>query len=108
MTDTPDDKSTESQADELTEMWDASALDAAVAGFEAPPPEKPKPAATAPVRRDEPSVQVNVAAIAAPPPKRKPKKKKRGLAALGLPMQLALVVFVAVGTFGIVKLLLAH
>jgi hypothetical protein len=106
VTDTPDDKSSESQADELTEMWDASALDAAVAGFEAPP-EKPKPAATAPARRDEPSIQVDVAAISAPPPKRK-KKKKRGLAALGLPMQLALVVFVAVGTFGLVKLLLAH
>lgn len=106
MTNTTDDKSSESQADELTEMWDASALDAAVAGFE-PPPEKPKPAATAPVRRDEPSIQVDTAAIAAPPPKRK-RKKKRGLAALGLPMQLALVVFVAVGTFGLVKFLLAH
>ena len=35
MTDTNDDKSSESQADELTEMWDASALDAAVAEIRA-------------------------------------------------------------------------
>jgi hypothetical protein len=108
VTDTTDDKSSDpgSQADELTEMWDASALEAAAAGFE-PPVEAPKPAATAPAKRDEPTIQVNAAAISAPPPKRK-RKKKRGLAALGLPMQLALAVFVAVGTFGLVRLLLAH
>ena len=62
--------------------------------------------ATAPVRRDEPSVQVNIAA--APSAPRKVRKKKKGLAAMGLPVQLALAVLVAVVTFGLVKLLLTH
>ncbi|MCA9575777.1 MAG: hypothetical protein R3B40_05315 [Polyangiales bacterium] len=92
-----------SQADELTEMWDASALDAATAELEAQAAARP---ATAPVRRDEPSVQVNIAA--APSAPRKVRKKKKGLAAMGLPVQLALAVLVAVVTFGLVKLLLTH
>lgn len=106
MTNAPDDTKASdpgSQADELTEMWDASALDEATAAFEA---EAAKPAATAPVRRDEPSIQVDVAAISAPPVRKR--KKKRGLASMSVPLQLALAVFVGVATFGIVKLLLAH
>jgi len=88
-------------------MWDASALEEAAAGFEVPVA-APKPAATAPVRRDEPSIQVDVAAISAPPPPKRRRKKRRGLAAMSLPLQLALVVFVAVATFGLVKFLLTH
>jgi hypothetical protein len=104
---TDDNKSSDpgSQADELTEMWDASALDAAAAEFQAASGSQP---ATAPVRRDEPSIQVDTAAVSprsAPRPKR---KKKRGLASASLPVQLALAVFVAVATFGLVKLLLAN
>ena len=95
-----------SQADELTEMWDASSLDAATAEFEAQAASQP---ATAPQRRDEPSIQVNTAAISAPPAARRP-KKKGGLNVVmsSLPVQLALAAVVAVTTFWVVKQLLAH
>ena len=62
MTDTTDDKSPDpgSQADELTEMWDASALEAAAAGFE-PPVEAPQPTETSSGRprgeRSKPTAQ---------------------------------------------------
>ena len=113
MSDKKDD--TGSQADELTEMWDADSLRDAGLDMDSPAAATSGDSAAGPATKgvgaSEASIQVAIGptagASAAPKRKKKKRKKKTGLDALGLPAQIAIAVLVAVGTFLVVRLLIS-